>query len=236
MNANEAAELLGHAAAFDNRKPSAYAAIAWAAALHDVPLDTDAKAAVAAYYTTPPRDPDATLWILPHHVRTLRTKIRNARLENFRYEPVGDETTGEYLVRYRGQLAAIASGRIPAPTDPPALEGGPHPHVAHALKDVGRPVPDDDATELLEAVRRSGPLGVACPLPACRAAVGRPCKIPGGSEQQPLGRLRAKPHRARIRAAQGIAAPSPEQRAAQEQRVRAMAARHLARLAEDGAA
>ena len=57
MNPTEAAELLGHAAAFDNRNPSAAAAVAWASALHDIPLDNDAKAAVAAYYTTAPQNP-----------------------------------------------------------------------------------------------------------------------------------------------------------------------------------
>src|SRR5207247_5797134 len=87
MNPREAAELLGHCAMFDGRKPSQGAAVAWASALHDIPLDADAKAAVAAYYSTPPKDPDAKLWILPHHVRTLRSKIRSQRLENFQYEP-----------------------------------------------------------------------------------------------------------------------------------------------------
>ncbi len=45
------------------------------------------RAAVASYYTHSPvpKDPDGKLWILPHHVRTLRTKIRSARLENFQY-------------------------------------------------------------------------------------------------------------------------------------------------------
>src|SRR3954465_8541166 len=125
MNPTEAAELLGHAAAFDNRNPSAAAAVAWAAALEDVPLDADAKAAVALYYRTPPQNPNDRLWILPHHVRTLRSKIRSARLENFQYEPLPDETPAEFLARYKGQVQAIASGRVPAPTDRLAIEGGP---------------------------------------------------------------------------------------------------------------
>src|SRR3546814_11571513 len=88
---------------FNNRKPSQGAAVAWASALHDVPLDADAKAAVAAYYTTPPKDPEARLWIMPHHVRTLRSQIRSQRLENFQYEPHPDDTPAEYPARYKPQ-------------------------------------------------------------------------------------------------------------------------------------
>lgn len=238
MNANEAAELLGHAAAFDNRKPSASAAVAWAAALHDVPLDVDAKAAVAAYYTTPPQNPQERLWILPHHVRTLRTKIRNGRLENFQYQPVGDETVPEYLARLRGQVAAIASGQVPAPTERPALTGGPAQGFMDELEARGfeglRMVDGDEAPEgLADSVRRAGPLGVVCPVPACRAAVGRRCKTPGGGDKRPLGQERAKPHRARVRAAEGRPEPTPEERAAEEARVRAMADRHFARADDD---
>lgn len=228
MNEYEAAELLGHCAAFDNRKPSIAARTAWAAALHDVPLDADAKAAVAAYYSTPPKDPDQRLWVLPHHVRTLRSKIRSARLENFQYEPIGNETTAEYIARYRGQVRAIASGRVAPPTGRPALTGGPHRDVAKELGGIGRTVPDSDEESLAEAVRRAGPLGVKCP--ACGAATGRPCKTPGGSDKQPLGKPRSKPHTARIRAASGQPAITPEQRAAEEERRREASRLALARM------
>lgn len=238
MNPKEAAQLLGHCAAFDNRKPSQAAAMAWAAALHDVPLDDDAKAAVAAYYTTPPKDPDAKLWILPHHVRTLRTKIRNARLENFQYEPVADETVGEYLARYRGQVQAIASGRIAAPTGRPALEGGPSREFMAELEargwDGNRTVPDEDdepAAELIDTVRRTGPLGVVCPM--CAAEIGFPCKSSHATKKHPLGRPLAKPHTARVRAASGEPQQTPEQRAAEEERIRAASARALARLDDE---
>lgn len=233
MNPTEAAELLGHAAAFDNRNPSAAAAVAWAAALEDVPLDADAKAAVAMYYRTPPQNPNERLWILPHHIRTLRTKIRSARLENFQYEPVADETTAEYLARLRGQVQAIASGRVAAPTGRPALTGGPSKEFVHELEargwQVGRDVDGDEPeAELVDTVRRSGPLGVECPVDACRAAIGKPCKTPGGSSKHPLGKPRTKPHSARLRAAQGHGELTDEQRAAQEQRVREASARFLA--------
>lgn len=234
MIKKEAAVLLAHAAAFDNRQPSDAAAEAWAAALYDVPLDADAKAAVAAYYTTPPQNPNERLWILPHHVRTLRAKIRNARLENFQYEPLPDETTAEYLARYRGQVQAIASGRIAAPTNRPALEGGPSREFMAELEARGwqgnREVPDDDepAAELADTVRRSGPLGVVCP--ACKAEIGFPCKSSHATKKHPLGRPLAKPHTARLRAAAGEPQQTPEERAAEEQRIREASARALARL------
>ncbi|SEC02858.1 hypothetical protein SAMN04490357_1000 [Streptomyces misionensis] len=238
MNAKEAAELLAHCSGFDNRQPSVAAAIAWASALHDLPLDADTKAAVAAYYTTPPKDPDAKLWILPHHVRTLRSKIRSARLENFQYEPIPGETTSEYLARYRGQVQAIASGRIAPPTGRLALEGGPSKAFMQELETRGwqgnRTVDSEDepvVVELLDTVRRSGPLGIACP--ACGAAIGRPCKSPGASEKQPLGKPRIKPHSARLRAANGQPNQTRDERAAAEQRIREMSARHLARQQSD---
>lgn len=235
MNPTEAAELLGHAAAFDNRNPSAAAAVAWASALHDIPLDADAKAAVAAYYTTAPQDPRDKLWILPHHIRTLRSKIRSARLENFQYEPIANETVGEFMARYRGQVQAIASGRVPAPVGRLALEGGPPKKFMDELEARGwegmRTVPDSDedaaATELIDTVRRAGPLGVICP--ACGAAMGRPCKTPGGSDKQPLGKPRPKPHSARLRAARGIPEATAEQRATEEQAVKARADAYFAR-------
>lgn len=235
MNAKEAAELLGHCSAFDNRKPSSAAATAWAASLHDLPLDQDAKAAVAAYYSTPPKDPDQRLWILPHHVRTLRSKIRSARLENFQYTPIGDETVGEYLARYRGQVQAIASGRVAPPTGRLALEGGPSAGFMRQLEDRGwkgnRTVPDSDEESLADTVRRSGPLGVQCP--ACSAEIGHPCKTGRATAKFPLGKPMPKPHAARLREATGESQLTAEQRAAEEQRIREASARALARLAAE---
>ena len=238
MTPSEAAQLLGHCAAFDNRTVGKVDARAWAAALHDVPFDDDAVAAVAAFYGTPPKDPAQKLWIQPHNVRTLRAKIRNKRLENFQYEPIADETTAQYLARYRGQVQAIASGAVPAPTGRLALEGGPSKEFVAELEargwEIGRPVEDsDEAAELAESVHRSGPLGVECPLEKCRAAIGKPCKAPGASEKQPLGKPRLTPHSARIRAANGETEQAAEERAAQEQRIRQMSARALAREAEE---
>lgn len=236
MNAEEAAELLAHCSGFDNRQPSLVAAKSWAAALYDIPLDQDTRNAVAAYYTTPPPNPNDKLWILPHHIRTLRSKIRSKRLENFQYEPLPDETVGEFMARYRGQVQAIASGRVPAPVGRLALEADPRrdEKFVRELEARGwegnRTVPDSDEAAAADDVRRAGPLGVECP--ACHAAIGRPCKSPGASEKRPLGKPRPKPHSARLRAAQGVPEVTAEQRAAQEQAVRARAAQHFAR--DDG--
>lgn len=229
MNETEAAQLLAHASGFDNRQPSVAAAKSWASALHDVPFDQDTRDAIATYYTNPPQNPSEKLWILPHHVRTLRTKIRSARLTNFQYEPHPDETVGEFMARYRGQVQAIASGRVAAPSGRLALEGAPSREFVRELEARGwegnRTVPNTDEEQLTDTVRRTGPLGVQCP--ACGAAIGRPCKTPGASEKQPLGKPRSKPHSARLRAAQGAPEMSTEQRAAQEQRIREASARHL---------
>lgn len=241
MNPREAAELLGHCAAFDNRKPSQGAALAWAAALHNVPLDADAKAAVASYYTTAPKDPDGKLWILPHHIRTLRSKIRSKRLENFQYEPLPNETPAEYIARYRGQVQAIASGRVAPPSGRLALEGGPTKAFMRELEARGwegnRRVSDSDedaaAAELIDTVRRVGPLGVQCP--ACGAAMGSPCKTPGGSEKRPLGKPRPKPHSARLRAARGVPELTEQQRAAEEQAIKARADAYFARKQAEAA-
>jgi hypothetical protein len=242
MNADEAAELLGHCSGFDNRQPSIVAAKSWASALYDVPLDNDTKAAVAAYYATPPQNPNDRLWILPHHVRTLRSKIRSARLENFQYEPRPDETTGEYLARYRGQVQAIASGRFPAPTGRLQLEGGPHPRVLDGLEARGwagnRTVPGDEDVaiprpRLADTVRRPGPLGVICP--ACSAELGHPCKGPVATVKHPLGKPLAKPHTARRRAAAGEPEVDRARQAAEEDRIREASRLALARLAAEQA-
>lgn len=235
MNRTQASALLAHCSSFDNRQPSEAAATAWASALHDVPYDADTKAAVAAYYTTAPKDPDQRLWILPHHVRTLRTKIRNNRLENFLYQPIGDETVQEYLARYRGQVRAIASGRVPPPTGRLQLEGGPDRRVVQELTargyGIGRDVPESDEESLADTVRRAGPLGVKCPM--CGAAIGIPCNNGRGTSKSALGKALRRPHSVRTRAAAGEPQLTPEQRAAQEERVREASRRTLARLAAD---
>lgn len=236
MKTSEASDLLTRCAGFDNRQPSLAAAEAWASALADIPLDPDTFAAVDRYYGTPPKDPNQRLWIQPHDVRRLRKTIRSERVEGFHYEPPdADETPAEFIARYRGQLAAVATGHVAAPVGRLALEGGPHPAFTRELEargyHVGRPVPETDQEAAIATVRRAGPLGVQCP--ACGAVTGRPCRTPGGSTKQPLGKPRTKPHGARIRAAVGADDLTPQQRAAEEERRREASRRALARLADE---
>lgn len=234
MKTSEASDLLTRCAGFDNRQPSLAAAEAWASALADIPLDPDTFAAVDRYYGTPPKDPNQRLWIQPHDVRRLRKTIRSERVEGFHYEPPDtDETPEAFIARYRGQLQAVASGRVTPPARHLALDGGPHRRFTDGLTargyQVGRTVPDTDEQAARDTVRRAGPLGVQCP--ACGAVTGRPCRTPGGSDKQPLGKPRTKPHNARIRAAIGADDLTPQQRAAEEERRRDASRRALARLA-----
>ncbi|MFC7219246.1 hypothetical protein ACFQLX_13870 [Streptomyces polyrhachis] len=155
-----------------------------------------------------------------------RSRIRGRRLENFRYEPADhDETIPQYLARYRGQVHAAASGRIAPPAHRDALASGPAQDSARELDErvrrVGRTLPATGAESLADQVRRSGPLGAACPT--CRAAVGGPCKAPGG-------RRRTTPHLARTRASAGERRLAPAQRTAAEDRIRAASQRALDRL------
>lgn len=126
MNPTEAAQLLAHAAAFDNRKPSAAASTAWAAALHDVPLDEDATAAIARFYGTADEHETGQKWIQPHHVRQHRKALRAERLG-----PEGPGLSGAipaadpddipaYLAALRRQETEVADGAVALP----AIEAG----------------------------------------------------------------------------------------------------------------
>lgn len=55
--------------------------------------------------------------------------------------------------------------------------------------------------EGLAQVRRSGPLGIECPVSSCRAALGRPCRTEAPGAKQ--GRELRTPHAARTRVANG---------------------------------
>lgn len=214
MTPADAAELLTLCAAFDRRTVGEADARAWAAALHAIPLDDDARAAVAAHYA------DTDRWITPAHVLQQRRKIRTDRLDraNVLYEGRPGETGAESIARRRALERAVADGRIEpqtatqavglAPrTAPPALTGGPAPEVEARLAAIGRRMPEE-AAELLhefrptraqrEALAASGlpdPRDVACPVESCRAAPGKPCSRPtrrGGR------RTLADPHPSRL--------------------------------------
>lgn len=182
MTPDEAQQLLAACAAFDNRQPSQIAKRAWARALAKIPLDDDCFEAVARYYGTPAKD-GTRLWIQPADVIAHRRTVRAERLENFVYEPPpGQLDDPDFIKRLRGQQYAIGSGTTPGPMRAPALTGGPAKQVGEFLKGVGREVPgEDEDDESVSSVRRPGPLGRACPK--CSAAIGRPCRTPGGKER-----------------------------------------------------
>jgi hypothetical protein len=190
----DAAELLTLCAAFDRRTVGEADARAWAAALNAIPLDDDARAAVARHYAETDR------WITPAHVIQQRAKIRRDRLDraNVLYEGRPGETGAESIARRRALERAVADGRIApqsatqavglAPrTAPHELTGGPAPDVEAALEGIARRIPDEVAEQLStyrpvraqrEALAAAGlpdPLSVACTW--CLAAPGQPCRL-----------------------------------------------------------
>lgn len=186
MDHIEATKLLAHAAAFDNRKPSKAASIAWAEALKDIPADPDAFAAVARFYSKPTLDGDldGTRWLQPHHVRQLRKEIRSERIPaagSLIYPAIPGETGAEYVRRRRELVTSIADGR----TEPEVhrqLSGGPHPTVAAVLDGIGR-MPAHLRDELAEngvTTRRGRFPEIATPCPQCQAEAGKPCQRPSG--------------------------------------------------------
>ncbi|AAR29706.1 hypothetical protein VWBp16 [Streptomyces phage VWB] len=214
MKKSEAAKLLGHAAAFDNRTVGEVDATAWASALHDVPLDDDATAAVARYYGTPPTREGERLWIQPHHVKSGRLAIRQERLGTTLpgyVAPAELETGAEFIARRQRQIDDVAAGRIPA--RPVPLKGGMPRELRTGLAALGWQGLDDERglaavgrtltaesseqARLVRTVRRPGPLGIECP--ECAAPIGRPCKT-----------LRNRLHGARRLAAEGKAAARRE--------------------------
>lgn len=184
MNPAEAARLLGHAAAFDNRTVGEADATAWAAALHDLPMDPDTLAAVARYYAEPTKDGETgRRWLEPHHVKAWRKRIRAERLGETipAYEPMQpDETGAQFVARRRAQLKAIADGRLQA-IPVRELTGGPHPSVADALAGAGQ-MPAH-LREQLGRATRDPEMAIACPKAGCRARERQPCTTPRGQRR-----------------------------------------------------
>lgn len=212
MTPDEAQHLLAACAAYDNRQPSVIAKRAWARALTKIPLDDDCFEAVARYYGTPAKD-GQRLWIQPADVVVHRRAVRAERLENFVYEPPPGEGDPNFIKRLRRQQYAVGSGTHPAPSQAPALTGGPTKQIAEYLAGVGRDVPDED--EETAKVRRPGPLGTECPK--CSAPIGRPCRLSSGKERAPHPARRGE-------------TTDPEAEAAEFDRRQAAARDRLARL------
>lgn len=207
MNNREAVMLVRYVRALcPSQKIDEFTPDAWSDVLAGYELD-DCRAACVALAARQP-------FIAPAEIITEVRKARRARLENFVYEPDGLETPEEYLDNYRRQIATVASGAVPAPTERPALTGGPHKSVEKHLAGIGQ-LPADEPRP-----PRYGPLGVRCIN--CHAPIGRACRTPHGKER--------RPHTARLAevGTPGIEAPMPpEQAAAEEARRRIASQAHL---------
>ncbi|MFJ3949017.1 hypothetical protein ACIPXV_02960 [Streptomyces libani] len=225
----EAGELLGLAAARDQRTVGDSDILAWHDDLNEAGITyEDARAALTRFYVAQGdlRAEDrfrATTPDVIHHARSLRRE----RLTNFVYEPPPGDTDPHYFTRLRGQLSATADGRVPALSAAPALEGGPPLRFVKELEArgyvAGRPMPedeDDSTTAEVAKVRRPGPLGVECP--SCNAPIGRPCKT----------RFR-RPHGARRRVAAGQPAASETPAEIDQRRAAALAHLSAAATTED---
>jgi len=200
MNPLEAADLLTYAAAFDNRHPSAAANTAWADALRDIPLDQDALAAVAAYYSTP-GEPGERRWLMPFHVRHYRKLIREQRIDNAApiYDGQPHENGLESATHRRALLRNAGDGKLGNRTirqaipnrSPLELAASPRERLQQALAAIGSMPPP-----IVPGV--VNPLAVGCPH--CTAAPGRSCRTPIGQRRM------ADPHPGRVDRARRSAA------------------------------
>jgi hypothetical protein len=176
---------------FDEYTPDAW---------HDVLADfglADARAAAAAVARKQP-------FVSPAEIIAEIRKQRDDRADGFQGPGLSAEVPDAdpddvqaYLSALRGLRTRAADG-LPTKRRP----------VAELVAGIGRTVPGEVAE-----VKRPGPLGIACPK--CKAAIGRPCRTPGGSERAP--------HTARV------TPTDPAANEAEAERIKAVAARHLAR-------
>lgn len=183
---------------FDEYTPDAW---------HDVLADfalADARAAAAAVARKQP-------FVSPAEIIAEIRKQRDDRAADFQGPGLSAEIPDADPDDVQAYLSALRGLRTRA-ADGLSMKRRP---VAELLAGVGQEIPGEVA-----AVKRPGPLGKECPN--CGAAIGRPCRTPGGSERAP--------HAARS----GDTDPAAEQ--AEMERRKAASARHLARQADEEAA
>lgn len=183
---------------FDEYTPDAW---------HDVLADfalADARAAAAVVARKQP-------FVSPAEIIDEIRKIRDDRASGYQGPGLSAEIPDAdpddvpaYLSALRGMRTRAADG----------IEMKKRP-VAQLLAGVGREVPDEVA-----AVKRPGPLGTECPN--CGAAIGRPCRTPGGKERA-------------AHSARQNGGPTADDQAEIERR-KAASARHLARVQDEEAA
>jgi len=154
MTPAEAAALLAVAAAFDNRKPDADAAQAWAYALEDRPF-IDCRDAIVAHYR------HTNDWLMPNHVIAGVRKIRDKRLDDFgRYDVPDGLDSRQTLDFLRATNKRIADGEITSAVEiaTPGLKPRDMPDLQTLMPstddDRGRtPAPDNLRDLVAEAAR-----------------------------------------------------------------------------------
>jgi hypothetical protein len=230
----EAGRLLGLAAARDQRTVGDADILAWHADLNAANVTYSvAEQALTRFYAKDMAslEPDQRRRVTTPDIIGIARKIRAERVVDFIYEPPTGDEDPHYLRRLRNQLEATANGERPAAPERLAIPSG-KPRDVKALTDlIGREVPDEPGEEPaaeVVAIRRPGPLGVACPT--CKAAIGRPCKVDGFSDKRRPRELK-NPHSARGRVARGESASTETPEEIERRRAASLAA--LERLAEN---
>lgn len=208
INFEEVGLILGLAAARDQRTTGDADTLAWHADLNAAGINyPTAEAAISRFYVDQAAVPvDKRYRATTPDIIAIARKIRAERLEGFVYVPPPGDSDPHYLERLRAQQTAVADGLRPADPTRGAIAGNPQ-AVAAITAGIGRDVPEEIA-----AVKRPGPIGVACPK--CHAAIGRPCRLPGGNERPA--------HPVRVAAAGGDQPAATDQQQAEIERRRAI--------------
>lgn len=189
---------------------------AWHDVLGSYPL-AESRAAAAAVARKQP-------FVSPAEIIAEITRCRGENASDFQGPGLAAEVPDADPDDVPAYLAALRAQRTRA-ADGMELKRRPVAELIAGVVDSFGDIPTSDAAEVVP-VRRSGPLGVNCPV--CRAAIGRPCQLEGVGGNRPARELR-QPHAARIRVSKGGPAvlESPEE----IERRRAASLAHLERLA-----
>jgi hypothetical protein len=168
VNREEAAQLLALIAMGDNRQNTPEHAVYWQNLLSDIRFE-DAVQALGVHRR------ESTEYLLPAHIRRLVKAERARRIDaaNIVYEPIGEESTRQFLDRVAATYRAAGDGRMDPRRIGLALEPGPN---ATAV-----PAEIEAVTEGRKAVRSA--LNVRCPF--CKAAPRSPCKVGRNANGKP---------------------------------------------------
>lgn len=198
MNPNETVMLARYVKALcPQQKFDEYTPDAWHDVLADFRLE-DARTAAAAVARKQP-------FVSPSEIIDEIRKQRDDRADGYQGPGLSAEIPDADPDDVQAYLSALRGMRTRA-ADGLELKKRP---VAQLLAGIGREIPDEH-----KPVRRPGPLGVECP--SCSAAIGRPCRTPGGKERS-------------AHTARSVGAIAPELAATEMERRRAASARHLER-------